>query len=96
MSVAYSFGVHRELFSIHESENVRLRPGDVFGSKHCLFMSWSRVAQQAPEEWYMESRISRGTPYSVETSKDPRDLQLGHDHYQRLRRTFRPYSTTFR
>ena len=35
--------------------------------------------------------ISKGTPYSVDTFKDPKDLRLDHERYQRVPGVFRPY-----
>ena len=35
--------------------------------------------------------ISEGTPYNIHTFKDPKDLRLDHERYQRLPGVFRPY-----
>ena len=85
------FGVPYEFFAYHKSESVRRQLANNTFSKHCLFAKWSRLVNQSARHWKIESMISKGTPYSVDTFKDPKDLRLDHERYQRVPGVFRPY-----
>ena len=84
-------GVPDEFFTYHESERVRMRPVDTTSTKHCLSAKWSRLVNQSARHWKIESMISKGTPYNVNTFKDPKDLRLDHERYRRVPGMFRPY-----
>ena len=84
-------GVPEEFFRHHKSESVRMRPVDTTSSKHCLSAKRSRLVNQSARHWKIESMISKGTPYNVDTFKDPKDLRLDHERYQRVPGVFRPY-----
>ncbi|OCK95405.1 uncharacterized protein K441DRAFT_81229 [Cenococcum geophilum 1.58] len=84
-------GVPREFFTYHKSESVRARNVNTTSSKHCLSAKWSRLVNQSARHWEIQSRILQGTPYSVDTSRDPRFLRLDHKRYQRVPGVFRPY-----
>ncbi|KAK0511441.1 hypothetical protein JMJ35_006014 [Cladonia borealis] len=84
-------GVPDEFFTYHKSESVRMRPVDTPSSKHCLSAKWSRLVNQSARHWRIESIISKGIPYNVHTFKDPKDLRLDHERYQRVPGVFRPY-----
>ena len=80
-----------EFVTYHNSESVRMRPVDTTSSDHCLSAKWSRLVNQSARHWKIESMISKGTPYNVDTFKDPKDLRLDHERYQRVPGVFRPY-----
>lgn len=84
-------GVPDEFFTYHNSDSVRMRPVDTTSIKHCLSAKWSRLVNQSARHWAIESMISKGTPYNINTFKDPKDLRLDHERYQRLPGVFRPY-----
>ena len=84
-------GVPIEFFTYHRNESVRLRPADTTSSEHCLSARWSRRVMQSTRHWKIESMISKGTPYNVDTFKDPKDLRLDHERYRRVPGVFRPY-----
>lgn len=71
-------GVPREFFTYHKSESVRTRNVNCTSSKHCFSAKWSRLVNQSARHWEIQSRILQGTPYSVDTSRDPRFLRLDH------------------
>jgi CorA-like Mg2+ transporter protein len=84
-------GVPQEFFIYHKSESARARTINTTGSKHFLSAKWSRLVNQSPDLWEIESRIRKGTPYSLDTSKDPQFLRLDHERYQQVPTVFRPY-----
>lgn len=84
-------GVPQEFFAYHNSESVRTRLIDTTISKHCLSAKWSRLVNQSAGHWKIESMISKGTPYNVDTFKDPMELRLDHERYQRVPGVFRSY-----
>jgi len=84
-------GIPNEFFTYHQSKSVRMRPVNITSGKHCLSAKWSRLVNQSARHWKIETRILKGTPYDVDTLKDPKDLRLDHERYKRVPGVFRPY-----
>jgi len=48
-----------------------------------LFAKWMAPETQLREQWDIEQRIARNTPYNVDTIRDPSHLRLNHTRYER-------------
>ena len=83
----FKLGVPQQFFDFHESNTIRCVDATVDQGACRFFAKWSRP----------ENRIKKGTPYSLDTVRDPLELRLDHERYKRypgIHRVYTPISET--